>query len=371
MENKSINDRRIQIAFIENLKSIVFPIVSILISMLVSVFFVMWAKGYSITQYFNALSDLINIIIKGSFGNYRRSLDTVVYITPLIFTGVANAIAFKCGLFNIGVEGQFILGMIAAAVLGNINNLNGIIHVILIIILGGILGGIWGAIPGYLKAKKGINEVINTIMMNYIGMYLANWLILRTKFGVSGKDQTPLIYKTAMLTRFSKLSRANIGIILALLIAIFIFWLLCKTTIGYEIRAVGLNPTGAEYGGINIAKSTIFTMALSGGIAGIGGAVHVSGVLHQIQNFSGFTGFGFDGIAVALLAKSNPIGCIFSSILFGALNSSAKTLQINDIPKEIVYLIQSIVIVFVATDNIVRYISKRRRKKEAVSGGKI
>jgi len=344
------------------LKTLAFPFFAIIVSIFVAVFFVMWAKGYSILQYFSALGDLFGLIYKGGFGNERVTFVTVSEVTPLIFTGVANAIAFKCGLFNIGVAGQFILGMLAAAFVGTIPGLNPIIHIILIIAAGFIAGGIWGAIPGYLKAKVGTHEVINTIMMNYISIYLANFLVLRTGFGIKGKSSTETIQSSAQLYRFVSGSEANISVFLAIAVAIFIFWLLWKTTVGYEIRAVGINPHAAEYGGINVAKNTVLAMVLSGGIAGIGGATHVAGVLHNVKDFMALPSYGFDGIAVALLAKSNPIGCIASALLFGTLNSSARTLQLNGIPKDIVYLIQAIIIIFVATDYIVKYFSEKKKK---------
>ena len=344
------------------IKSLAFPLFSIIVSIFVAVFFVMWAKGYSILQYFSALGDLFGLIYKGGFGNTRVTFVTVSEVTPLIFTGVANAIAFKCGLFNIGVAGQFILGMLAAAFVGTIPGLNPVIHIFLIIIAGFIAGGVWGAIPGYLKAKVGTHEVINTIMMNYISIYLANFLVLRTGFGLAGKSTTATIQSSAQLYRFVSGSEANISIFLAIAVAIFIFWLLWKTTVGYEIRAVGINPHAAEYGGINIAKNMVLAMVLSGGIAGIGGATHVAGVLHNVKNFMSLPSYGFDGIAVALLAKSNPIGCIASALLFGTLNSSARTLQLNGIPKDIVYLIQAIIIIFVATDYIVKYFTEKKKK---------
>ncbi|WML33790.1 ABC transporter permease [Clostridium sp. OS1-26] len=352
----------------DSLKAIAFPLFSIIVAIFVSVFFVMWAKGYGITEYFSALGDLFGTIWNGSFGDTRKTLETMVYVTPLIFTGIANAIAFKCGLFNIGVEGQFVMGMVSAAVIGLIPGLSPIVHIPLIIIGGIIAGAIWAGIPGYLKAKIGTNEVINTIMMNYLGLYLANYIILRSRFAVQGEANTPLIQKSAELLRFSNMSRANIALIIGILVAIFIYWLLWKTTVGYEIRAVGINPHGAEYGGINISKNIILAMVLSGAIAGVGGATHISGVLHQAQDMMALPGFGFDGIAVALLAKNNPVACIPSAILFGALNSSSKMLQLNGIPKEIVYLIQSIIIIFVATDYIVKYFSERKKRKVLING---
>lgn len=354
--------------FYNALKSIAFPIFAIIVSIFVAVFFVMWAKNYSITQYFSALQDLFSVIWKGSFGTSRKTLDTMSYVTPLIFTGVANAIAFRTGLFNIGVEGQFIMGMTAAAIIGMIPGLNPFIHIPLVIIGGTIAGGLWGAIPGYLKAKFGTNEVINTIMMNYIALNFANWVALRSVFSNIAKASTPIIQSSAQLHRFSIMSQGNVGIFIGIIVAIIIYWLLWKTTVGYEIRACGLNASGAEYGGINKAKNIILAMVLSGSLAGMGGAVHMAGVKLQLQEFMTFPGYGLDGIAVALLAKSNPIGCIAAAILFGALNSSSKMLQLNHIPKEIVYLIQSIVIIFVATDYIVKYFSAKKNKGAMING---
>ncbi|MCY6958969.1 ABC transporter permease [Clostridium brassicae] len=353
----------------QSIKSLIFPLFAIIISIFVAVFFVMWSKGYAITQYFSALTDLFSIIWEGSFATKRNALTTISYVTPLIFTGIANAVAFKCGLFNIGVEGQFIMGMISAAIIGLIPGLNPFIHIILIILGGMLAGTIWGGIPGILKAKFGTNEVINTIMMNYIGMYFANWIVQKSVFSVAPTyTNTPLIQQSARLMPLSKLSKANIGIFIAIAFAILVYWLLWKTTIGYEIRGVGINPSGAEYGGINVAKNMTLAMVISGALAGVGGATHLSGVLYQCQDFMAFPGFGFDGIAVALLAKSNPIGCIASAILFGALNSSATMLQFNDIPKEIVFLIQSIIIIFVATDYVVKYFADKKKKGEIING---
>lgn len=352
----------------DTIKAILFPVVAVILSLFISVFFVMWAKGYSITQYFTALTDLVSTIWTGSFGTKRNTMATLAEVTPLIFTGVANAVAFRCGLFNIGVGGQFVLGMVAAAIVGTIPGLSPIVHIPLIIVSGIVAGGIWGGIPGFLKAKFGTSEVINTIMMNYISIALANYIILRTAFGVPGKAATPMIQESAKLARFVQGSSANISLFIGIITAIIMAFILWKTTIGYEIRAVGINPHGAEYGGVNVAKNAVLAMVLSGAIAGLGGATHVAGVKHLIQDFMVVPSYGFDGIAVALLAKKNPVACILSAILFGALNSSSRALQISGIPKEIVFLIQSVIIIFVATDYIVTYFGNKKKKGEIMNG---
>lgn len=350
------------------MKAILFPIVAVILSLFISVFFVMWAKGYSITQYFTALTDLVSTIWNGSFGTKRNVMTTLAEVTPLIFTGVANAVAFRCGLFNIGVGGQFVLGMLAAAIVGVIPGLSPIVHIPLMILSGIVAGGLWGGIPGYLKARFGTSEVINTIMMNYISIALANYVILRTAFGVPGKSATPTIQESAMLPRFVEGSSANISLFIGIIVAILIAFILWKTTLGYEIRAVGINPYGAEYGGVNVAKKAVLAMVISGAIAGLGGATHVAGVKHLIQDFMVVPSYGFDGIAVALLAKNNPVACILSAVLFGTLNSSSRALQISGIPKEIVFLIQAVIIIFVATDYIVTYFENKKKKGEIMNG---
>jgi len=363
-----IKKGRISDGVVKALKGLAFPFFAIIVAIFVSVFFVMWAKGYPITDYFTALKDLFSIIWKGSFGSEKKSLNTLCFVTPLVFTGVANAVAFRTGLFNIGVEGQFIMGMIAAAVVGMIPGLSPFIHIPLVIICGMLAGGLWGAVPGYLKAKVGTNEVINTIMMNYVAMYFGNWIARKSVFAIKAKACTPEIQQSAQLFRFNAFSQANIGIFIAIACAIFIYWLLWKTTIGYEIRACGINASGAEYGGISKAKNIVLAMVISGSLAGIGGAVHVAGVQLNARLLMTFPGMGMNGIAVALLAKSNPIGCIATAVIFGALNSSSTALQLNSIPKEIVALIQAIVIIFVATDYVVKYFATKKKKGVMING---
>ncbi len=347
--------------------NIFFPFIAIIIAIIISGFFVMWAKDYPLTKYFNAILDLFVSIWQGSLQNPQVFFQMLEYVTPLIFTGVANAIAFRTGLFNIGTEGQFMMGMLAAALVGLIPGLSPFIHIPLIVISGMLAGGGYASITGFLKAKLGINEVITSIMLNYIALHFINLIILRTPLNTN--DATPEIMESAMVPQFITSSKANISIFIAIIVAVIIYYLLKQTTIGYELRSVGSNPFAAEYGGININKNMVLALVLSGAIAGIGGATHVSGNLHKISNYiGGFSGFGLDGMAVALLAKSNPIACIFSAVLFGALNASSRMMQLNDIPKEIVALIQAIIILFVATDYILKYFENKKRKKAAING---
>ena len=336
-------------------------IASVLLGLLVSVVFVVFSSDLGII---NSISLLFSSLWEGSFGSKNSFIETLVFATPLIFTGLAHSVAFKTGLFNIGVEGQFIIGMLMAALIGIIPGIPPVLHVILVLLASGLGGALWAAIPGYLKAKTGSNEVVNTIMMNFIAMYLSNYVVGRIK--TSGTEATPLIESSARLWRFLGPGyRLSIGIFLALILVASVYYLLWKTTVGYELRAVGFNIFASEYAGINIKKNIIMAMAVSGFIAGLGGGAHVAGVQHQVYSLFAFPGFGNDGIAVALVAKSNPFGVIFSAILFGALNLSSGTLMLYGISKAVSYLIQGTVILFVASEFIYIFIGIRKKKEAA------
>lgn len=349
--------------FKDNYKNLLFPLISIIIAMVIAIFFVMWALN---SDFASSGAALFKAIWKGSFGSKFSFTETLTYTTPLILSGLANAIAFRTGLFNIGVEGQIQVGMITATAVGLLPNIPHPIHILLVLGAGTLAGAIWGAIPGYLKAKTGTNEVVNTIMMNYIALYLSNYIVMNP-LNLKGQASTPLIKDSAMLSHFMGANfRVNTGLFIAIAFVALIYILLWKTTTGYELRAVGLNPMAAEYGGINIKKNIVLAMAISGAIAGLTGAVHISGVQRQTFSLPNLSGMGFDGMAVALLAKSHPIGVVFSALLFGALQSSALTLQVAKIPKEIISLVQAIIIIFVAADYVYKWLGEKRKKKEAM-----
>lgn len=351
--------------FRDSLKSLGFSLVSIIFAMIVAVFFVMWSNK---TGFFESASSLFSSIWQGSFGNEERFSETLVVVTPLLFTGLANALAFRTGLFNIGIEGQFTVGMLAAALVGLIPGIPHILHLILIIIAGILAGGIWAGIPGYLKAKSGTNEVVLTIMLNFIGMYLLNYFVMGP-INDPGQVSSKEILKSAQFSKLLGQGRTSTALVIGLILVFVVYFLLWKTTTGYELRAVGLSPFAAEYGGVNIKKNIILAMVISGAIAGIGGATHVAGIQHRGIQLAVFANYGFTGIAVALVAKSNPIGVIFSALLFGALESSSLTLQMNGIPKDIVFLIQSIIIIFVAANYVFTIIGNKRKKRGARVNG--
>ncbi len=284
--------------------------------------------------------------------------ESLVTATPYIFAGLAVALGFRCGLFNIGAEGQFFIGALGAAFVGySLRGVPAIIHLPLAILAGAVAGALWGAIPGYLKARFGAHEVVNTIMMNWIAFKLSDWLLTGPMKASGFRPVSPNIQPTAELPRFfADPLRFNWGFVLALVIAGIVFWLLFKTTLGFEIRMVGANPDAARYAGVNIFRNIILAMVLSGGLAGLAGTSQVLGVDHWVgQGFS--AGYGFDSIAIALLGKSHPLGVVLSALLFGILRSGATRMQsMAGIPIDIISIIQGLVIIFVAAPAIIRWL---------------
>ncbi|MCX6053778.1 MAG: ABC transporter permease [Chloroflexi bacterium] len=285
--------------------------------------------------------------------------DSLVVTTPYLFTGVAVALGFRAGLFNIGAEGQVLVGTIAAGWAGwTFTGLSPWIHVPLAILIGALAGALWGFIPGLLKVKTGAHEVITTIMMNYVAYYLIYYLIsapLRDPKEVTPK--TPMILESAHLFRFfPDPIRFHLGFFVAIGVAVLVWFILFKTIWGYEIRSVGLNSSAAKYAGMNITNITVASMSLSGAIAGMAGASEILGVTwRQSQALS--SGYGFDSIALALLAQNHPLGVILTALLFGFLRSGSRVMQVRaGVPIYIINILQSFIILFIAAPAIIRTI---------------
>jgi simple sugar transport system permease protein len=274
-------------------------------------------------------------------------------ITPLLLCGLAVALGLRAGLFNIGAQGQMTAGALAAACAGLIGStghggLPAFIHVPLIIAVGGIAGAVWGGLAGFLKAWRGVHEVISTIMLNFIGLDLATYLVSHNLRDPHSQNlQTTTIAPSALLSPLVAHSNLTIGLFLAIAAAIGLNFLISKTSTGFSIRAVGNNPEAAEANGISTARTLVFTMALSGGLAGIAGALEVMGVHHRYVD--GLAGsYGFDGIAVALLAGLSGGGAILSAIFFGLLASGSDSMQATtSVPAPVAVVVQAIVIIFV------------------------
>jgi simple sugar transport system permease protein len=299
----------------------------------------------------------------------RGPSDSMVQSVPYIFAGLAVALGFRAGLFNIGAEGQIGIGWLVAAVVGfAFAGLPAVIHLPLAILAGAVGAGLWAAIAGFLKARTGAHEVITTIMLNYIVFRLSEWLLCGPLEFTQGTCRTQEIAPSAYLPRFlDHPVTIHWGFVLALAAAAATAWFLFKTTWGFELRTAGANPDAARYGGMNVAKTYVVAMFLSGCLAGLGGVVQGLGITHNIA--LGFqAGYGFDSIALALLGKSHPAGVVGASILFGVLRAGAGRMQsVAGIPTEIVQIVQSLVIVFIAAPAIIQAIYRLReaRREEA------
>jgi simple sugar transport system permease protein len=314
----------------------------------------MMLSGSNPAQAFTAL-------FQGSLGSLAACGRTLEKSTPLIFSGLAVAFAFKAGLFNIGVQGQLLFGSLTAAAIGfGIQGLPAVIHVPLALLAGALAGGVYGAIPGLLKAFTGAHEVITCIMFNYVAINITDFLTNGPLKDTSSGNiiaRTPLISETC---RIPGVGGVPMGFVIALLAAVLIWWLLGRTTAGFDIRTVGLNPHGARYAGINVRRTLILSMIMSGVLAGLGGAVETQGIVYRYQ--PGFNvGLGFEGITVALLGRTHPLGVIPAALLFGAMKAGAGHMQFNaGVSKEIVDVIQAMILFFVAADIFLRRIVRSR-----------
>jgi simple sugar transport system permease protein len=303
-------------------------------------------------------------IAKASFGDVGVLSDTIVKATPILLTALACSVAFRMKLWNIGAEGQFIMGAFGASAIVLAPVLSEEtprwLFLTVMALAGMAAGALWGLIPGYLKAKFNVNEIISTLMMNYIAVAWVNFWI----FGVwseGGFQMSPKFPVSSWLPRLSEYAKSisafrglttHAGLLLGIVAAVILWLVVYRSRWGYEIRLIGDNAQAAKYAGINITSNIIYVMMLSGALAGLGGMSEVSGVVHRLQTAPIAAGYGFTGIIVAWLAKLNPLVIIVVSVLFGALILAGREIQPSGVPK----MIQGIILVsLIASDFLLRY----------------
>jgi len=398
-EEKSKKEKKSAISiFFEEVRqsSLIVPIMAIISGLLLGGLLVAlsseevyttWSESplQAISNGFKAAGEAYTTLFTGSFGSPTKIIDAIqsgddlairrafnpvfeslVKSIPYIFGGLAVSLGFRTGLFNIGVEGQIFIGGIFSVWVGyTFTGLPAFIHIPFAFMAGALGGAIWGFIPGLLKAKTGGHEVINTIMMNYVAFRLTDWLLREPmKREGSPNPLSPIIEESAELPRFfDNPIRFHLGFFIALAVAALVYWFLFKTKWGFDLRTVGANPHAARYAGMNIVRSTIAAMSLSGALAGMAGANELLGLNHHLsQSFS--PGYGFDSIALALLGRNHPLGVVLAALLFGTLRNGATKMQAAaGIPIDIISVMQAFILAFIAAPAIIRTIYRLKEPK--------
>ena len=338
------------------LSGVVVPVASVACGFLVGAVAIL-AAGADPNQAYTAL-------LQGAFTNRNAFAETLVSTVPYVLLGLGVALGFRAGLFNIGAEGQFYIGSLTGVFAGySIHGLPGVVE-IPIAVLAGMAGGfLWASIAGALKARFGAHEVITTIMLNYVSFLVASYLVdtkgLMLAPNVS-TPKTPEVDAGAMLPIIFPGSRLHLGLVLALLAVPAVWFLIERTTIGFRLRAVGFNQGTARASGISVGRTIVLTMGLSGALAGAAGIVQVLGVGHHMTDTVA-AGYGFDAIAVALLARSNPWAVLPAAFLFGALHNGASFMQLEtQVSADLISIVQASVLIFVAAPAIVRWMLRLR-----------
>jgi len=319
---------------------------------------ILWVAGFSIPAVFSNLW-------KGAFGGKLAIGQTLTKATPIILTSLSFLIAFRCGLFNIGAEGQMYIGAITTAVVAAQLHLPPVLHTIISLAAGGLAGAFWGWIPGYLKSKRGVNEFVTTMMLSYVAIGFTDYLVaprgpLHDPRYMA--NQTAKIDATAVLPRILRPTQVSWAIIVAGIAVIVVWYYLFRTSSGYELRSVGQSPTAAEYGGIRIGRKLILALSLAGFLAGLAGAGEVLGT--HFRFVDGFSpGYGWDGIAGGLIARAHPVGVVFSALLIGALRAGGMQVQRSGAaPGDIAAVLQGLVIFFIIAPTLVRMLIRWRRR---------
>ncbi len=353
----------------DSLTKVIIPIISILVAFVIGGIIILCLGKNPIKAY--------GYLFSGAFGSSRKVAQTLVIASPLIFTGLTAAISYKCGVFNLGGEGQFIIGAIASIFFVTKSGIEGIPAILLSLLIGAASGAIWGAIPGTLKITRGLNEMIVSIMLNYVAALFMGY-VYTTLLRDGSVPQTYAIPDSTKIAVISKNFPVHWGIGIALFLAFAGYYFLFHTSKGFKLRAVGLNATASFFNGFPVNRYILFSFIISGAVAGLGGSVELHG--KQLRLMDGFgQGYGFDGVAIALIAQLNPIGTAIVAFIFAALRKGASTLQTGmQVPTAVVDIIQALVIIFAVAGTALfklpsmkQIFSKQSVKKEGTNKWKL
>ena len=309
----------------------------------------------TISAALTAVGEAYKALIVGAVGGVTPIAESLTQATPLICGGLAVSLAFRTGLFNIGAQGQLILGAMFAAWVGFTWNLPVVVHLLVAILAGLVGGAIWGGVVGLLKARTGAHEVIVTIMLNYVAIYLLQWALTTDAFKREGREDpiSPIVDDTAQYPQFGD-TRLHLGFLIALLAAGFVWWLLNRSTIGFELRAVGANPDASRTAGMSVGRAYVVAMVVAGALAGLAGTQQVLGTDLPLTDGVAAT-VGFDSITVALLGRGTPVGTVLAGLLFGALNAGGLQMQLlTQTPLTLTTVLQAVIVLFVAAPALVR-----------------
>ena len=342
----------------------VHTLLSIIIGFAVGALFLV-IMGLSVGQAYGKLFQSI-------FSSIKSVSYCIVYATPYIATGLSVAFSFKTGVFNIGTEGQFVVGSMSACVVGILlADLPPFVLIPLCFLAAALAGALWGTIVGILKTRWGINEVLSMIMFNWIAFFLSNYIAGFPAIHSEGNaeatrnisDNARILFSKDFISRLNLCPTANWGILVAIVLTVVVYIIIEKTTLGYELKAVGFNKNAAEYGGINVNRSILTSLAISGALAGIGGALLLLGMGGRISVFSSQEGYGFAGIVVALIGVTNPFGVFVAGLFYGAMTYGGSKLNLVGAPTQVVSIIMGTIVFFIAISSIFSYLKNLKKDK--------
>ena len=342
----------------------VHTLLSIIIGFAVGALFLV-IMGLSVGQAYGKLFQSI-------FSSIKSISYCIVYATPYIATGLSVAFSFKTGVFNIGAEGQFVVGSMSACVVGILlADISPFVLIPLCFLAAALAGALWGTIVGILKTRWGINEVLSMIMFNWIAFFLSNYIAGFPAIHSEGNaeatrnisENARILFSKDFISRMNLCPTANWGILVAIVLTVVVYIIIEKTTLGYELKAVGFNKNAAEYGGINVNRSILTSLAISGALAGIGGALLLLGMGGRISVFSSQEGYGFAGIVVALIGVTNPFGVFAAGLFYGAMTYGGSKLNLVGAPTQVVSIIMGTIVFFIAISSIFSYLKNLKKDK--------